>query len=373
MTLHLHHLTGCAPTPLAHYLKALGVLRLVGEQKDLAARGFWQDEHFCLVTALDRDQLERFFLREYEPTPFVSPWNKGAGFFKKDDPGLAPLERSVAPRFATFRAGIAASRRPLDDLSKVDAEIRALKDRTKSRTRRTAVQKDAAEDLKSDPEFKTTLATAERRYKQIKQDLITPLQREWRGPERAWMDAALVLPEEGKPVYPALLGTGGNDGRLDFTNNAMQRLSDLFDLESVDGSPRPGADELLREAFWSLVCRGLGTGKVGQFFPGTAGGANNTTGPEGESLLNPWDFVLVMEGAVLFAARATRRLDPAAARDASAPFVVRAHGAGHATAGAENADRGEQWMPLWSRPTSLSEVRALIGEARAQVGRRVAR
>ena len=27
MTLHHHILTGCAPTPLAHYLKALGILR----------------------------------------------------------------------------------------------------------------------------------------------------------------------------------------------------------------------------------------------------------------------------------------------------------------------------------------------------------
>lgn len=88
MTLHLHHLTGCAPAPLAHYLKALGILRLVARQKDEAARGFWKDEHFCLITSLDRDALERFFLDEYEPTPFVSPWNKGSGFYADDDPAL---------------------------------------------------------------------------------------------------------------------------------------------------------------------------------------------------------------------------------------------------------------------------------------------
>ena len=33
MTLHLHHLTGCSPVPLAHYLKALGILRLIVEQR----------------------------------------------------------------------------------------------------------------------------------------------------------------------------------------------------------------------------------------------------------------------------------------------------------------------------------------------------
>ena len=39
MTLHMHTLKGCSPAPLANYLKALGVLRLVAEQADLNARG----------------------------------------------------------------------------------------------------------------------------------------------------------------------------------------------------------------------------------------------------------------------------------------------------------------------------------------------
>ena len=42
MSLHLHELGGCAPAPLAHYLKALGILRLVSEQADSSARGFWR-------------------------------------------------------------------------------------------------------------------------------------------------------------------------------------------------------------------------------------------------------------------------------------------------------------------------------------------
>ena len=44
-------------------------------------------------------------------------------------------------------------------------------------------------------------------------------------PEAAlpWVDAALVL-SGGRLRFPQLLGTGGNDGRLDFTNNLMRRL-----------------------------------------------------------------------------------------------------------------------------------------------------
>ncbi len=75
MTPHLHTLKGCSPMPLANYLKSLGILRLVGEQADKQARGWWQGERFCLLTTLSRDELETFFLEKYEPTPLLSPWN----------------------------------------------------------------------------------------------------------------------------------------------------------------------------------------------------------------------------------------------------------------------------------------------------------
>src|SRR5690554_4725912 len=41
-------LDGCRPTPLASYLKAIGVLRLVGEQADPGVRGRWTDAGFGL-------------------------------------------------------------------------------------------------------------------------------------------------------------------------------------------------------------------------------------------------------------------------------------------------------------------------------------
>jgi CRISPR-associated protein Csx17 len=60
-------LTGCTPTPLAGYLKALGILRLVAEQKEAEVRGFWRDETFGLATALTADELVAFLLHEYAP------------------------------------------------------------------------------------------------------------------------------------------------------------------------------------------------------------------------------------------------------------------------------------------------------------------
>ena len=82
-------------------LKALGILRVVGQQVDSHTRGWWQDEHFCLLTTLDRNALEGFFLEQYEPAPFVSPWNKGSGFFKPDDPGHGTVGKKYCSAFRT--------------------------------------------------------------------------------------------------------------------------------------------------------------------------------------------------------------------------------------------------------------------------------
>jgi len=370
MTLCLHHLTGCAPAPLAHYLKALGILRIVAEQMDPQARGFWRDEHFCILTTLDREKLEAFFLNDYSPTPFVSPWNKGSGFFSPDD-ALKLVERSTAGRFECFRQGIAAARKPLSELAVADATVRTLKDRTKEKKGMTDSQKRAAIALKKDPGFKAELAAANRRFSALKADLFSPCAMSWRGSHRAWMDAAAVLPEAGKPSFPSLLGTGGNDGRVDFTYNAMQRLADLFDVGG-NGGARSAAAGYLRSALWRTLTPDIPSGAIGQFIPGNAGGANATTGPDGGAFINPWDFVLMLEGTVLFSARPTRRLDPISGARASAPFAVRAHAIGHGSAGAEKAERGEQWMPLWANPTTIGDVQSLFGEARLQLARQVA-
>ena len=77
---HTHKLTGCAPIPLAHYLKALGILRLVGEQADEHAQGWWSGDVFHLKTILNKAELLDFFRLRYTPTPLVVPWS-GADFF----------------------------------------------------------------------------------------------------------------------------------------------------------------------------------------------------------------------------------------------------------------------------------------------------
>lgn len=402
--IHIHDLNGCAPAPLAHYLKALGILRLVSEQADAEARGWWEGEKFRLATALNGDLLADFFAKEYRPTPLVSPWNRGSGFFAQNDPGLTPAHAAKASRFSLLKAGIDAAQAPLEEIAEADRIVRVIKDETKitkddrlhlrrdlgipgdNKAKLTVQQKKMLQQQEAElrarrkvhgesEEYKKRLAEAERRFKRLKAELIPELRHAWRGPHQEWLNAALMLDGEGNARWPALLGTGGADGRLDFTNNFLQRLGETFDLGSLGGASTAIAPVWIAGALWGTPMVGSQAGKaVGQYFPGSAGGANSGNGPDGDSLLNPMDFILMMEGTLVFTAHATRRLGAVEQSRAAAPFAVSAQGAGYASASdSDESARGEQWMPLWSQPMTYQELRRLFAEGRAQIGAKPAR
>ena len=368
MTIHIHELNGCAPTPLAFYLKAIGILRLVSEQEDSEVRGWWKGDRFRLATALDKESLEQFLLHDYRPTPFLSSWNRGSGFFIENDPGLGQLEATVAERFKAFRNGISKSRELLEGLQAADRAVRAIKDEVKGGGLNAAERN----CIRNSKEYQQRLKDAERHFKRKRANLFPPLRRSARGQIREWMDTAMVLDAEGVPKYPALLGSGGNDGRFDFTNNAMRRLAELFELESNDGGPKALAKEWARGSLWGEPVLGtLGGRPTGQYLPGTAGGANNGNGPEADSMVNPWDFVLLLEGAVAFTSNATKKMGPFNQLLAASPFAVNSCAAAYASASqADKNTRGEQWMPLWARPMTYKELRQLLSEGRAQLGAR---
>ncbi|SPE63065.1 conserved hypothetical protein [Verrucomicrobia bacterium] len=182
-----------------------------------------------------------------------------------------------------------------------------------------------------------------------------------------------VLSQDGAK-FPPLLGTGGNDGRLEFTNNFMQRITEV--MRPATGEPTTESGRWLQAALFGSAAPGLANkAPVGQFFPGTAGGANATSGFDAPSAVNPWDFILMIEGAVLFAAASVKRLESSDDGTLVYPFCVRHAGVGYASAaGADEVEaRCEMWMPLWTQPTTLSELRAIFGEGRAQVRGRSAR
>ncbi len=328
---HVLPLAGCTPTPLASYLKAIGVLRLVAEQADPDARGCWNGLGFELSSSMDLPALERFFLEDYQPTPVIAPWNGGSGFYPGKQNAIGPMIAGRAARFADMRDTLLLARVILD-----------------------------REGIATKPEPKAKYA------------LLQMLRNELSDSALAWFDAAVLLTDEN-PRYPPLLGTGANDGNLDFTNNFLQRVVELF--HPTDGTPRTGVASTLHEALTGEATPGLISAAIGQFAPGASGGPNGATGFQGGSVINPWDFVLMLEGAVLFAAAATRRLESSDAATLSYPFTVRSTGSGSGTTALadEAPARAEIWMPLWNEPASLPELRALFSEGRITLGRRTVR
>ena len=82
----------------------------------------------------------------------------------------------------------------------------------------------------------------------------------------------------------------------------------------------------------------------------------------------------MLEGTIAFGASASRRFGLSESSRAASPFAVNACGAAYASASADDeSPRGEQWMPLWSRPSMYAELRRLLAEGRAQVGAKTAR
>lgn len=338
MTRYRYSLDGIQPTPLSDYLKAIGILRIVATQVDKLALGWWSENAFWLMTKLNQEQLCEFFLNDYQPTPLIAPWNGGSGFFAADQKGawhrgFEPLMKSTAARFAPYREAIEAGKTLLGD-----------------------------RDVKFD-----------KKESELKDALLQRAAKNWRGPLADWLHATLSIRQDGSPVYPAMLGTGGNDGRMDFTSNAMQRLAELFDLTSADGKARPLTESLLREAIFGIPSTGMVKAKIGQFSPGANGGLNGTAGFESSPKMNSLDFILALEGAILFTPSVIRRTSSESPGRTSAPFSV-ADGLGDfASSIPGEKGRGEQWMPLWNRPTSYAELQQVFREARCRVGSKAAK
>lgn len=84
-----------------------------------------------------------------------------------------------------------------------------------------------------------------------------------------------------------------------------------------------------------------------------------------EEPLSPWAMVLACEGLPFFAGGASRRLGARAREQAAFPFVCQP--AAPTAAGEAGRDLGEVWAPIWKRPMTLPEVRALFQRGRAEV------
>jgi CRISPR-associated protein Csx17 len=404
--IHEHPLLGCTPTPLASYLKALAVLRLVAEAGtdgggDPDATGFWRDDVFVLRTRLTKEDLRAFFLDQYRPTPLLSPWNGRAGFLEgedEDDDGdehtptadsgedestrigaemvRAFTHATLHARFEPIKKAIEGFQRVriLDFLNVNRAKAKALEAEIKK-------NKKARRPVSDDDEDR--LKTLKAENKRLKAQVLLQLRNEADEAWLPWFDACQSLAQvsstkerdRNKPLHAPLLGKGGVDGSMDFGVNFQKRITELFELDT--GKPQPSSEAWLDHALFNLQTASLIAIKPGQFNPGVGKFPNSGNGFLGEELGNPWNSMLSLEGAALFATTTSRRLESGGPGMLSAPFTVASRVSGVGSANlrdeSEKLTNGEIWMPLWSAPASFDEIHCLLTEGRATVNGRPAR
>ena len=313
-----------------NYLKALGILKIIVEQNfDAKARGYWKDGIFCVQTELTEGDLIEAFLNRFQPSPALSPWNEAGGFKKKtgtDAKTVQQASKSGQDRFLRIKHAVQETQRVVGTESK---------------------SKD-------------------------KDDFILKLRNELPDDVIRWLDACGSYAAD-KYQFAPFLGTGGNVGKMEISINYLKNLTMVFLDKKHEGSRLPW----LRSCLFSTNEARCVHSSVSQFAPGQVGGANATQGTEGKSMINPWDFILMIEGSLLMTSASSRKLSTDRGTKSVFPFTVEASAAGNSKLSQSDMDnqkgKGEVWLPLWERPASLGELKILFSEGRAELKGRQAR
>ena len=166
-----------------------------------------------------------------------------------------------------------------------------------------------------------------------------------------------------------MLGSGGNDGRYDIANDYAQAVVYALALERGEAAAHDSAIALAA-ALW---CTAAPQRKMSLAHLTRDASPVNSPSGESDALGNPWELVLAIEGTLLFAAGAGRRLGDGADAGLVAPFTLGPTGAGYGSAVAGEKGRAELWLPIWEQPATMAEIETLFREGRLQVGRRSAR
>lgn len=394
-------LDGCTTTPLANYLKALGVLRLLSEQKeDQSFHAYWLNGRFAIRSPLftgqkehDREIISKFFLEEYRPSALITPWNGRGGFLEGDQEDGLESSRAGAQMVRMFSSEKVASRFHslgviLNSVAKLDVVGSFNSARVELKRLRSLEKAKGSKNLSK--KEKEAVSRQDVLVKGIKGEMLQELRNSLPDDLLPWFDTCLALVNDsksgGKKSAPSpLLGAGGLDGSMDFGVNYLKRLNDVFNPNT--GHPRGCAVESLRNALFgestsSLYSKSVQDKKkvsVGQFAPSDAGGYNASNGFTGEPLMNPWNTILQLEGAVLFSASTVRRLEGSGDIYSSLPFTVAPAAIGEAVELFDEAPKGakrrtaEMWLPLWRQPATSRELETVLREGRITLHRRSVR
>ncbi|OPX14035.1 type I-U CRISPR-associated protein Csx17 [Gordonia sp. i37] len=316
-----HRFVAARGRNLQRSLAALGLVRVLAEQRDPDLRSRVDGDDLVIDTTVD--DIARWLVDEYRPRPVLSPWNGGSGFGEKDRNQRAILDDLInfsdRDRVSVLRAAVGVVDRLLEHGRAEGGD---------------------------------------------KRDLIREIGNRCPDEMLPWLRSAVVVLGNDDLAFPPLLGSGGNDGRLEFSSNYHQRLLDVLptDAKAERSSLGWAQDALAGTSREKLV-----KASVGQFDPGTAGTPNSSAYGAAPAVVNPWLFVLMVEGATLFEAGPARRISAQSSVDkgAAMTFMTRGSSAGFDSGSDDEDIRGEVWLPWWNHWLRWPAIQRIFVEGRA--------
>jgi len=315
--------TSFTTAPLSSYLAAIGLLRIVGEQLDPDARGFWRSGRFHLESKVAIQSIAEFLCNDYRPSPCITPWNKDSGF-----PAGSPAREFrdlSAPRFDEMKRIVDAAAELIPHFAAAGS--------SDSNAKASLLE---ALDLAGDSDaWSAWLGTCAVIYRNQKRELSAR--------------------------FPALLGgTGGAFGRADFGLKfvkALQVAASEHFIAAIIGSDQP---DLMIKAGDSLIYDPASRCDGQQGY----GVATQDTQESRAGKANPALLILLAEGMALFEGYAMTTAPDGEAGEGSqhAAFTlaVAHNSSGHPSSSWLENDGSlceELWCPLWDEPCHYSDVR----------------
>lgn len=359
---HVLELRGCTPEPLGNYLKGLGVFRLIAEQADPLARAWWKDGILHILqtkweaseSAGPESGLSDWLLAECQFTPLIAPWQTGTGYLpigsrKAGGDALTELLKTKSPGTQGFRA--------------VFGDFAA--------TLGVTLGDDPSKWLEAIKQSNADVTDAH---------LLREL-RNWVHSSSVlkWLDAVgMSVSRSGDSDIPSwfpILASGGGEASGQYVVNHQLRLKTALLDDQSESRFRLQASLFAQNQPGSLEANAMGA----MYYPSLmkAPNAGQNFLPDPQRRVNPWDFILLLEGTLVWSMAATRRKGVTSERG-SFPFYCRSSFGGSMTIGPKEVEgaeqsiaNGELWCPIWSSPSTLTEIQRIFGEGRLQIGEKV--
>ncbi|MDA3863939.1 MAG: type I-U CRISPR-associated protein Csx17 [Deltaproteobacteria bacterium] len=349
-------LAGCHFDTILGYLKTLGIMRVIDQQfSDTCGipQGKWENGIFQLNLKTNKKKLFELFYKDYEPSPILVPWSGGS---------IIKLQKKTQKKKNKFNK----NSKPSNYLDKIYLS-------SNSRIKQARCVLNNIFQIFQQLQIKNKKQRDKEKHKFVSKLRIQSIDT-----FVDWIDTCAVLNSE-KPVFAPLMGSGGgSDGRANFAKSFYDNLEEVIPVFNQWNKKSTLKNHQQKSKAWFEEALFNTPHKFGRlnyspalFESGTRGAGPNISqdAKERNSLLNPWDFVLGLEGAFIFAGSLFRRFE-SSTNHTSFPFQTDLSSGGDDTS--LNIESGNQakelWLPLWENFVDYEELKLLFKEGRSSLG-----